>query len=80
LNIKIPANVLAVDLLNGIEGVHCIRPNVTFYPYPNVSGAMKETGLTDLFVKKSRAKRHPQFVNLHSSFVIPSGDPVSSHP
>jgi hypothetical protein len=47
LNIKIPANVLAVDLLNGIEGVHCIRPNVTFYPYPNVSGAMKKTGLTD---------------------------------
>jgi aspartate/methionine/tyrosine aminotransferase len=47
LNIKIPANVLAVDLLNGIEGVHCIRPNATFYLYPNVSGAMKKTGLTN---------------------------------
>ncbi len=38
---------LAVDLLNDIEGVHCIRPNATFYLYPNVSGAMKKTGLTD---------------------------------
>jgi aspartate/methionine/tyrosine aminotransferase len=38
---------LAVDLLNGIEGVHCIRPNVTFYLYPNVTGAMQRTGLTD---------------------------------
>ena len=38
---------LAVDLLNGIEGVHCIRPNATFYLYPNVTGAMKKTGLTD---------------------------------
>ena len=38
---------LAVDLLNDIEGIRCIRPNATFYLYPNVTGAMKKTGLTD---------------------------------
>jgi aspartate/methionine/tyrosine aminotransferase len=38
---------LAVDLLNGIDGIRCIRPNATFYLYPNVTGAMKKTGLTD---------------------------------
>ena len=36
-----------VDLLNGIDGVRCIRPNATFYLWPNVTGAMKKTGLTD---------------------------------
>jgi aspartate/methionine/tyrosine aminotransferase len=38
---------LAVDQLNGIEGVRCIRPNATFYLWPNVTGAMKKTGLTN---------------------------------
>jgi aspartate/methionine/tyrosine aminotransferase len=38
---------LAVDLLNDIEGISCIRPNATFYLWPNVTGAMKKTGLTD---------------------------------
>ena len=37
----------AVDILNSIEGVHCYRPNATFYLYPNVTGAMKKKGLTD---------------------------------
>ncbi|MGD9302441.1 MAG: aminotransferase class I/II-fold pyridoxal phosphate-dependent enzyme [Desulfobacterales bacterium] len=36
-----------VDILNGIDGVRCIRPNATFYLWPNVTGAMKKTGLTD---------------------------------
>ncbi len=36
-----------VDFLNTIEGVHCLRPNTTFYLWPNVTGAMKKTGLTD---------------------------------
>ncbi len=36
-----------VDFLNTIEGVHCLRPNATFYLWPNVTGAMKKTGLTD---------------------------------
>jgi len=36
-----------VDLLNAIEGVHCLRPNATFYLWPNVTGAMKKTGLTN---------------------------------
>ena len=38
---------LAVNLLNDIEGIRCIRPNATFYLYPNVTAAMKKTGLTD---------------------------------
>ena len=37
----------AVDILNSIEGVHCFRPNATFYLYPNDTGAMKKKGLTD---------------------------------
>ena len=36
-----------VDLLNAIEGVHCLRPNATFYLWPNVTGVMEKTGLTD---------------------------------
>ena len=36
-----------VDILNGIDGISCIRPNATFYLWPNVTGAMKKTGLTD---------------------------------
>ncbi len=36
-----------VDILNSIEGVHCFRPNATFYLYPNVTGAMQKKGLTD---------------------------------
>ena len=38
---------LTVDLLNDIEGISCIRPNATFYLWPNVTGAMQKTGLTD---------------------------------
>ena len=38
---------LTVDLLNDIEGISCIRPNVTFYLWPNVTGAMQRKGLTD---------------------------------
>ena len=38
---------LTVDLLNDIEGVRCIKPNATFYLWPNVTGAMKKTGLTN---------------------------------
>jgi len=37
----------AVDILNSIEGVHCFRPNATFYLFPNVTGAMQNKGLTD---------------------------------
>jgi aspartate/methionine/tyrosine aminotransferase len=38
---------LTVDLLNDIEGIRCLRPNATFYLWPNVTGAMQRTGLTD---------------------------------
>lgn len=37
----------AVDILNFIDGVHCFRPRATFYLFPNVTGAMKNKGLTD---------------------------------
>jgi len=37
----------AVDILNSIEGVHCFRPNATFYLYPNVTGAMQRKGITN---------------------------------
>ena len=36
----------AVDILNSIEGIHCFRPNATFYLYPNVTAAMQKKGLT----------------------------------
>jgi aspartate/methionine/tyrosine aminotransferase len=38
---------LTVDLLNDMEGISCIRPNATFYLWPNVTGAMQKTGLTN---------------------------------
>lgn len=38
----------AVDLLNGIEGIRCFRPNATFYLFPNVTGAMQKKGLNDV--------------------------------
>jgi aspartate/methionine/tyrosine aminotransferase len=37
----------AVDILNSIEGVHCFRPNATFYLYPNITGAMQKKGIAD---------------------------------
>ncbi|MBW2631538.1 MAG: aminotransferase class I/II-fold pyridoxal phosphate-dependent enzyme [Deltaproteobacteria bacterium] len=38
---------VAADILNSIEGVRCFRPNVTFYLYPNVTGAMDRKGIKD---------------------------------
>ncbi|MDO9515815.1 MAG: aminotransferase class I/II-fold pyridoxal phosphate-dependent enzyme [Syntrophales bacterium] len=38
----------AADILNSIEGVRCFRPNVTFYLYPNIAGAMELKGINDL--------------------------------
>ena len=37
----------AVDILNSIEGVHCFRPNATFYLYANITKAMEKKELTD---------------------------------
>ena len=37
----------AVDILNDIEGINCLRPNATFYLWPNVTGAMQKKGLTN---------------------------------
>ena len=38
---------VAVDILNSIDGVHCYRPNATFYLYPNITGAMQKKNMTD---------------------------------
>lgn len=37
----------AVDILNSIGGVHCFRPNATFYLFPNVTAAMQRKGFSD---------------------------------
>jgi aspartate/methionine/tyrosine aminotransferase len=39
---------LAVELLNGVKGVHCLRPNATFYLFPNVTQAMQTRGFSDV--------------------------------
>jgi len=36
-----------VEILNTIPGVHCYRPNATFYLFPNVTELMKSKALTD---------------------------------
>jgi len=33
-----------VELLNGIDGIHCLKPRVTFYLFPNVTGFMGRLG------------------------------------
>ena len=38
---------VAVDILNDTKGERCFRPHATFYLFPNVTEAMRNTGLTD---------------------------------
>jgi aspartate/methionine/tyrosine aminotransferase len=38
---------VAVEMLNAIEGVRCLKPNATFYLFPNVTGLMQRLGLAD---------------------------------
>ncbi|MGD8991338.1 MAG: hypothetical protein PVI00_07765, partial [Desulfobacterales bacterium] len=38
---------IAVDIVDSIEGVHCFRPNATFYLFPNVTAAMQQKGYGD---------------------------------
>jgi len=38
---------LCVELLNAIPGIHCLRPNATFYLFPNVTRAMQAKGFDD---------------------------------
>jgi aspartate/methionine/tyrosine aminotransferase len=38
---------VAVEMLNSIAGVRCIKPNATFYLYPSVTGVMARMGVTD---------------------------------
>jgi aspartate/methionine/tyrosine aminotransferase len=37
----------AVEILNSIEGIHCFKPNATFYLFPNITGVMKKKGFSD---------------------------------
>jgi aspartate/methionine/tyrosine aminotransferase len=37
----------AVEILNSIKGVKCIKPKATFYLFPNVTEAMKNKKITD---------------------------------
>jgi len=39
---------VAVDLLNGIDGIRCFRPNATFYLFPNVTDVMERRGFRDV--------------------------------
>lgn len=38
---------LAVEMLNEMPGVHCYKPNATFYLFPNVTEVMKRNGTDD---------------------------------
>jgi aspartate/methionine/tyrosine aminotransferase len=37
----------AVELLNRIPGVRCLKPSATFYLFPNVTGLMRAAGTSD---------------------------------
>jgi aspartate/methionine/tyrosine aminotransferase len=37
----------AVDLLNTIPGIRCLKPQATFYLWPNVTVAMRDMGIED---------------------------------
>ena len=37
----------ALAILNATPGIHCLTPETTFYLYPNVTGAVKQTGCAD---------------------------------
>jgi len=37
----------ALEILNATTGIHCLTPETTFYLYPNVTGAVKQTGCAD---------------------------------
>jgi aspartate aminotransferase len=39
---------MLVDLLNDIPGVRCFKPEATFYLFPNVTGAMRIKGVSDV--------------------------------
>lgn len=39
---------VAVAALNAIPGIHCARPNATFYLFPNVTEAMRCKGFSDV--------------------------------
>lgn len=40
---------VAVDILNSIPGVTCIKPNASFYLYPDVTGLMASKGFDDKY-------------------------------
>ena len=38
---------VVVDLLNGVEGIHCAKPRGAFYAFPNVTEVCRRLGLRD---------------------------------
>jgi len=48
------ARQCAWEALNGIEGVHCLKPDATFYAFPNITG----TGLGSWELAKRLAREH----------------------
>jgi aspartate/methionine/tyrosine aminotransferase len=38
---------VALEILNATPGIHCLTPEATFYLYPNVTGAVEQTGCVD---------------------------------
>ena len=48
---------LCVQMLNQIAGVVCHKPETTFYLFPNVTGAMKNKGFSDLETFRKAALR-----------------------
>ncbi len=70
----------AVDILNDIEGVHCFRPEATFYLWPNVTELMANKGLND-YEEFRRAALHATGVSFCSRlhFGRPSPDEVNRY-
>ncbi|MGA2528814.1 MAG: aminotransferase class I/II-fold pyridoxal phosphate-dependent enzyme [Acidimicrobiales bacterium] len=55
----------SVAILNDCPGINCYTPNATFYLFPNVSGAMRLKGITDVEAFR-RAVLHHTGVSLCS--------------
>jgi aspartate/methionine/tyrosine aminotransferase len=66
-----------VDCLNGIPGVHCYRPNTTFYVYPDVTELMSNKGFDD-YEEFRRAVMHATGVSfcarIHFGRPLPGED------
>ena len=44
---------LVVEGLNAIDGIRCLKPNGTFYVFPNIEGLCRDLGILDAFSRLS---------------------------